>query len=509
MKFYITTPIYYVNDKPHLGHAYTTIAADVLARYHRMCGDETFFLTGTDEHGAKIQEIAQKQGIEPKEFVDKISALFSLAWDTLNISNDFFLRTTNPEHEKAVAYVLQKLYDEKYIYKGEYKALYCVGCEQYKTQADLVDGLCPDHKRAPEIHSEEAYLFALSKLEKKLLKAIKSDELEIKPIERKNEVLSFIEKEGLRDVAISRKKEKVSWGIELPFDKNHTVYVWVDAFLNYLTGLGWPSCAKATEGKPKNNLYQKFWPADVQLMSKDILRVHATIWPALLLALGEALPKKQFIHGYFTIDGQKMGKSLGNVIDPIELAQKYGADVVRYYLMREISFGNDGDVSIKKLEDRYESDLANGLGNLVARVLGMAERYFDGKTPKIISFPLTNIWDKYEEHMNNLKLDQVVETIWSFIGELDRYIDQEQPWVLAKNNPKHLAEVLYILLESLRHIARLLWPFMPSTSEKIFEKLGIIEQERTIKYSEAKSWGELAPGTQVQKGEPLFPRLNT
>ncbi|MDP3244061.1 MAG: methionine--tRNA ligase [bacterium] len=508
-KFYITTPIYYVNDKPHLGHAYTTIAADVLARFHRMKGDDTFFLTGTDEHGAKIQEIAEKQGKAPKEFVDEIAASFAMAWDTLNISNDFFLRTTNPEHEKVVAYVLQKLYDEKYIYKGEYKALYCVGCEQYKTQADLVDGLCPDHKRAPEVHSEEAYMFALSKLEKKLLKAIKSDELEIKPVERKNEVLSFIENEGLRDVAISRRKEKVSWGIELPFDKNHTCYVWVDAFLNYLTGLGWSPYAETSEDKPKNKDYQKFWPADVQLMSKDILRVHATIWPGLLLALGEDLQKTMFIHGYFTIDGQKMSKSLGNVIDPVKLAQEYGVDVVRFYLLKEIPFGNDGDVSIEKLKKCYDSQLANGLGNLVARVLGMSERYFDGVVPPITSSRLTNVWNAYEDYMARFQLDQALETVLLFMRELDRFIDQQQPWTLAKIDKEKLAEVMYILLESLRHIARMLWPFMPSTSEKIFEKLSIVEQERAIKYSEAKTWGELTPGTKVAKGESLFSRLQT
>ena len=497
-KFYITTPIYYTNDKPHIGHAYTTIAADVLARYHRLRGDETFFLTGTDEHGAKVQEIAEKKKKSPKEFVDEISASFALAWDTLHISNNYFLRTTDPAHEEAVRWVLQKLYDKKYIYKGEYKALYCVGCEQYKTQADLVDGKCPDHKREPEIHAEEAYLFALSKFEKKLLKAIEKDELKISPITRKNEMVAFYKNGGLKDIAISRRKEKVSWGIELPFDKNHTCYVWIDAFLNYLTGLGWPT---------KKAMAKKFWPADVQLMSKDILRVHASIWAGMLLALGEKLPKQLFIHGFFTIDGQKMSKSLGNVIDPVELAQKYGADVTRYYLLREISFGQDGDISTQKLEGRYEGELANGLGNLVARVLGMTEKYTDGKVPEVAPTHLANVWEGYEDHLNNLAIDRALDTVWAFIGELDKYIDQEQPWVLAKTDPERLKKVLYVLLESLRHLGWLLWPFMPETSETIFGKLGILKEEKQKIYEQLKAWGGLQPGTKVQKGDALFPRL--
>lgn len=499
-KFYITTPIYYTNDKPHIGHAYTTIAADVLARYHRLRGDETFFLTGTDEHGAKVQEIAEKKKKSPKEFVDEISASFALAWDTLHISNNYFLRTTDPAHEEAVRWVLQKLYDKKYIYKGEYKALYCVGCEQYKTQADLVDGKCPDHKREPEIHAEEAYLFALSKFEKKLLKAIEKDELKISPITRKNEMVAFYKNGGLKDIAISRRKEKVSWGIELPFDKNHTCYVWIDAFLNYLTGLGWPT---------KKAMAKKFWPADVQLMSKDILRVHASIWAGMLLALGEKLPKQLFIHGFFTIDGQKMSKSLGNVIDPVELAQKYGADVTRYYLLREISFGQDGDISTQKLEGRYEGELANGLGNLVARVLGMTEKYTDGKVPEVAPTHLANVWEGYEDHLNNLAIDRALDTVWAFIGELDKYIDQEQPWVLAKTDPERLKKVLYVLLESLRHLGWLLWPFMPETSETIFGKLGILKEEKQKIYEQLKTWGGLKPGIKVSKGDALFPRLTS
>ena len=502
-KFYITTPIYYANNKPHIGHAYTTIAADVLVRYHRMRGEKTYFLTGTDEHGAKIQEIANKLGQTPKDFVDNISSAFAFAWDTLNISNDYFIRTTDPKHEKVVQLVLTELYNKKYIYKGQYEALYCVGCEQYKTQADLVNGKCPDHQREPEIHSEEAYLFKLSAFQDELLKRIKNDQLKIGPEARKNEIISFYEKEGLKDVAFSRRKEKVSWGIELPFDKNHTCYVWIDAFLNYLTGLGWTG---ENFKRQAENLKLNFWPPDVQLMSKDIMRVHATIWPALLLALDLDLPKQIFIHGYFTINGQKMSKTLGNVVDPVEVAQKYSPDVLRYFLLREIPFGRDGDFSFKRLEERYEADLANGLGNLVARILKMAEKYTESKVPEIAPTHLVNIWKSYENYFTALELDQVLEIIWSFIKELDRFIDSEQPWILAKINDKRLKNVIYVLLESLRHLAWQIWPFMPKTSETIFAKLGLADELKKS-YDEGKKWGGLMPGIVVSKGGPLFPRL--
>jgi methionyl-tRNA synthetase len=496
-KFYITTPIYYANAKPHIGHAYTTIAADVLARYHRMKGEEVFFLVGTDEHGEKIQKKAQEGGKLPQEFVDEVSASFKLAWDILDISNDYFIRTTDKEHERAVQFVLQTLFEKKYIYRGRYEALYCLGCEQYKTKADLVNGKCPDHQREPEIRSEEAYLFKLSLFQSELLKRIKNDEFKILPLERKNEVISFLEKEELKDIAISRRKEKVQWGVEFPFDKNHTCYVWIDAFLNYLTGLGWPS---------QKQKFKKFWPADIQLMSKDILRVHATIWPALLLALEIELPKVLFIHGFFTVNGQKMSKSVGNVIDPVEITQKYSPDVFRYFILREIPFGQDGDFSLKRLEKRYESDLANSLGNLVARVLGITERYTKNEVPKIAKNCLINPWEKYEYYFATLELDKVLETIWIFIGELNRFIDQEKPWALTKTNEKKLKEVVYILLESLRYLGWFLWPFMPTTSETIFSYLGL-NNELKKRYNEGKKWGGLKPGIKINKGEPLFPRL--
>jgi methionyl-tRNA synthetase len=498
-KFYITTPIYYANAKPHIGHAYTTITADVLARYHRMRGDDVYFLTGTDEHGVKIQQIADKTGKKPKEFVDEISAAFSEAWDVLNISNDNFIRTTDSAHVRAVKEVAQELFDKKIIYKGKYEALYCVGCEQYKTKAELVDGKCPDHKTEPEMHTEEAYLFRMSKFQEELSKLIKNDKFKIGPETRKNEIISFYEKEGLKDVAISRKKEKVPWGIELPFDKNHTLYVWIDAFLNYLTGLGWPKDKK---------LYKKFWPADLQLMSKDILRVHATIWPALLLAMGEKLPKQLFVHGYFTIDGQKMSKSLGNVIDPVELAQKYGVDEVRYFLSREISFGEDGDFSFIRFEGRYNADLANGLGNLVARVLSMCEKYFDSKIPKKTSGSAAPTWESYEINMEKLAPHLALKDVWDLISFCDSFINTEAPWQLAKFDKERLSRVIYTLLETLRHIAWQIAPFMPMTSDKIFEQLGLKpETEKKKSLEEAKVWGGLASGKKIKKGAALFPRL--
>ncbi len=498
-KFYITTPIYYVNDVPHIGHAYTTIMADILARYHRMRGDDVFFLTGTDEHGAKIKQIADKVGKKPKEFVDEISAAFSTAWDTLNISNDNFIRTTNPAHKKAVQEVAQKLFDNGFIYKGKYEALYCLGCEQYKTKTDLVDGKCPDHKSEPEVRSEESYLFKMSKFQDELLQRIKKDEFKIRPETRKNEIISFYEKEGLKDVAISRRKESVPWGIELPFDKDHTLYVWIDAFLNYLTGLGWPK-------NDKN--YKKFWPADVQLMSKDILRVHATIWPAMLLALGEQLPKQFFIHGYFTIDGQKMSKSLGNVVDPVALAGKYGVDEVRYFLSREVSFGEDGDFSFARLEERYNAELANGLGNLVSRVLAMCEKYFDGKIPEKTSGSAARTWQSYEINMEKLALHLALKDVWDLIAFCDQFINTEAPWQLVKVDKERLSRVIYTLLETLRHIAWLIAPFMPMTSDKLFEQLGLApEKEKKKSFEKAKEWGGLAPGKKIKRGVVLFPKI--
>ncbi len=481
--FYVTTPIYYVNAAPHLGSAYTTIAADVLARHYRSkYGKENvFFMTGTDEHGAKIQEIAEKAGKSPKEFTDEISEEFKKAWKNLNINYDYFIRTTDKHHEDAVAKITQQLYDQGDIYKGNYQALYCVGCEQYKTKSELVDGkICPDHNRECEIHEEEAYLFKLSKYEDRLKELIEKDEILIRPETRKNEILSFI-RGGLEDVAVSRKKENVSWGVDLPFDKNHTVYVWIDAFLNYLTGLGWPEDTAKSDN---------FWPADVQLMAKDIIRVHSTIWQAMLLALGLPTSKQLFVHGYFTVNGKKMSKTLGNVLEPNALVEKFGADAVRYAVLREFPFGTDGDVSEEKIADRYNYDLANGVGNLLQRTIVLVNKFnipVTNKKMELVGNDVGGTWkhkDEINNMIENLDFSNALFDIWTYyIKPANELMETEKPWELAKTDIEGATKVLDYCMKNLNTISELIAPFMPDTSEKMKKQLET-----------------LVP-------EPLFPRL--
>jgi len=479
-KFYITTPIYYTNASIHLGGAYTTIVADVLARWHRFQGEDVFFLTGTDEHGQKVQEIAEQNKQNPKEFVDKIVVEFKEAFKLLNISNDNFIRTTDPFHEQEVKDLLNTLYKKKLIYKGFYESYYCVGCEQYITQADLVDGKCLLHNRTPELKKEEAYLFKLSSFQKKLHSLIKTGKYKILPEIRKKEILNFIEC-GLQDVSISRLKEKISWGIELPFDKKHTAWVWPDAFWNYVSGL---------RQTGKDN-FKKFWPADVQLMAKDILRVHATIWPALLLGAGYKLPKNLFVHGYFTIGGQKMSKSLGNVISPIYLTKTYGADSVRYYLMRNLPFGSDGDVSEHGLVERYNSELADKLGNLVSRVSTLAEKYGLEKTKNKLLKELK--LKQIEKEMQNFEVDKALNDIFAFIDICNEYVQNKKPW------ETHDKKVLYELVDSIKATAILLWPFIPGTSEKIAKHFGFeIKYENIEKSLDYKN---------IKKAEILFKKI--
>jgi len=464
--FYITTPIYYANASPHIGSAYTTIAADILARWNRLLGKKVFFLTGTDEHGQKIQETANKAGLNPKKFVDEIAEKFKQTFKLLNISNDDFIRTTDKKHEEEVKKILQELYNKKLIYKGVYEALYCIGCEQYKTRNELIEGKCPLHKTEPQIVKEESYMFKLSNFQDNLIEIIKKDSYQILPEKRKNEVLAFIQ-EGLQDIAISRLKSKVSWGIELPFDKEHTCYVWVDAFWNYITGL-----------KSKEN--QKiFWPPNTQLMANDILRVHATIWPALLLALDYKLPKTLFVHGYFTVNGHKMSKSLGNVISPEYIAEKYSVDTLRYYIMRKISFGHDGDFSEEALKDAHNNELANKLGNLVSRVSTLAEKYGLEKTKHTL--PIENTLKQVEDHFKNYELHKVLEIIFTYIDRTNEYIQEKKPWEVSspqREAPQQSEEarnksesnsrkVLYELVLAIKNISILISPFMPQTAEKI------------------------------------------
>jgi len=471
-KFYITTPIYYVNDRMHLGHAYTTVAADVLARYHRLKGEKVFFLTGTDEHGGKIEETAKELKKSPQQLCDENSQNFKEGWEKLNISYDNFIRTTDASHKKAVTKAIEILHKKGLIYKGIYKGLYCLGCEQYKTKSDLVAGKCPEHKTVPEVMEEESYLFKLFEFEKELKKKIKDDELKIRPQERKREVLEFL-KRGLRTISVSR--EKVKWGIPLPFDKKLTAYVWIDALLNYLTGIGW-------DGDPEK--LPEFWPPNVQLMAKDIIRVHATIWPAILLGLGISLPKQLFVHGYFTIEGQKMSKSLGNVIWPEQLIEKFGADATRYLLLSLCPFGRDGDISWKKLEEKYNADLAKGLGNLVSRVISLSDKLGvqQAAVPNNVGMAFgdsSSAKKRYQKALGNFQFNEALIAIWEIIGNFDRYIEREKPWEGGKRAKQVIVNSLY----GLKEIAVLLKPFLPQTSEKILKQI------------------------ETRKSEPLFSRL--
>lgn len=463
-KFYITTPIYYVNDVPHIGHAYTSVAADVLARFHKSMGEDVFFLTGTDEHGAKIEEAAEKAGQKPKEFVDSLVPKFIYAWETLDIKYDKFIRTTDPGHERVVQEFVAKLQEKGYVEKRKYSGLYCVSCERFYTKDELVDGKCPDHKRECITHSEENYFFLLSKAAKDfdLEGKIKKNEIKVGPDARKNEVLGKI-KAGLEDVSISR--QNVSWGIKYPGDDSQTIYVWVDALINYLTA------TKIFKNGP-------VWPAQLHLMAKDILWFHAIIWPAMLLAVGEKTPEQVFAHGFFTIDGQKMSKTIGNVLDPIALADKFGTDAVRYALLREFPFGEDGDISEEKIAGRYQNDLGNELGNLLQRTLVMAGKYEvkpeDYKNELIAGVSVS---------LDEFRFDQALEKIWEVVRECNVIIDQEKPWELAKTDPKKLQTVLGAVLEKLGSVAVSLEPFMPETAQKMKEQLVSL------------------------KPEPLFPRL--
>lgn len=481
-KFYVTTPIYYANAPAHIGGAYTTIAADVLKRWNQVLGKDTFFLTGTDEHGQKIQEAAEEANEKPQQFVDKIAKQWKELFKKLNISNNFFIRTTNTEHEKEVQNILQKLYEKGYIYKGNYESHYCVGCEQYLSENDLVEGKCPLHNKKPELRKEEAYLFKLSGFQDKLIELIENGEYEILPKRMRKEVLTFL-KSGLRDISISRLKEKIRWGIELPFDKNHTCFVWVDAFWNYLTGLS------------INNKFEEFWPADVQLMARDILRVHATIWPALLMAMGHELPKTLFIHGYFTVRGRKMSKSLGNIIDPLELLKKYPSDSIRYYLMRNIPFGQDGDVSEQVITDRHNNELANKLGNLVSRIAGLAEKKGIEKTENSFLKKL-NI-EKIKDLFNNYEFDKGLNKIFDFIDDCNEYVQNKKPW---ETNDKR---VLYEISDSIRVICILLWPFIPNACEDISRRFRF----EVGKDSFAQIRKPLEEDSKIKKGKILFKKI--
>jgi len=498
--FYITTPIYYVNARPHLGSAYTTIAADVLARFHRMKGEEVFFLAGTDEHGAKVAETALKEKMDPQELCNQNSAKYQEAWDTLKISYNNFIRTTDSEHKEMVIQVLKKLNDKKLIYKGVYQGLYCVGCERYYTPKELINGECPIHRKKAISLSEDCYFFKLSIFREKLLKLIREDELIIEPLERKNEILGFLELNELEDLAISR--ANVKWGIPLPWDQDQTIYVWVDALLNYLSGIGW---------KGQLNKIPKQWPPEIQLLGKDILRFHAVIWPALLLALKMPLPHRLYVHGFFTINGQKMGKSAGNTIDPEEMARVFGVDALRWMTLSSFPFGHDGDISQSKFYDKYNSDLSNGLGNLLRRVLSLAEKAKEDFQPpakpehNFHDF-VENVWQDYEHLLEELKFANVSTLINSLVAFCDRYVNENEPWKLFKDDFNQYKNVIYNLLESLRHIAWMVRPFMPDKSDEILRGLSLGASEKNKTLIVGKKWGQTSFG-KISQGKILFPRL--
>ena len=446
-KFYVTTSIAYTNAPPHIGFSQELIQADVIARYHQILGEEVFFLTGTDEHGLKIARAAEKAGKAPEEFTNELSSKFKELRNILNLSNNDFIRTTDKKHETYVKNFLTKLYKKGEIYQGVYKGLYCIGCEEFKNKSDLVGGKCPLHQSKPEKIEEKNYFFKLSKYQKKLIELIEKNHLKVEPVERKNEILGFLRKQKLQDISISR--EKVEWGVILPWDKKQTIYCWIDALLNYLSG------------------GENCWPADLHLIGRDILKFHAVIWPALLIASGYKPPKKIFAHGFFTLEGKKISKTLGNIVYADDLIKKYQPDVVRYFLLRAIPFGKDGDFSEELLIKRYNSDLANDLGNLIKRTEAMAVKYFDGNIIKLSkaekdlsNFDITGIWQKVEEDIVNLHFDAALAIIWQLISTTNKYIDKEKPWQNEKNRAKVLANLIGVI----REIGQLILPFLPHTS---------------------------------------------
>jgi methionyl-tRNA synthetase len=449
---YFTTPIYYVNDKPHLGHAYTTLAIDVLTRYYRLSGQEVFFLTGTDEHGAKIAQATEKSGKSPQDFCDEISGLFKQAWKNLNIDYSYFIRTTDKQHEQKVKEFLTILKDKGYLYEGEYQGLYCVGCEKFITEKELVNGECPDHKCPPQKVAEKNWFFKLKEFLPQVENLIASGQLLVGPEQAKQEVLGLF-KQGLDDISISR--QNVAWGIKLPWDENQTCYVWVDALLNYWTAL-------QQEGR------QYLWPADLHLVGRDILKFHCIYWPALLLAAGFSLPKQVFAHGYFTINGHKMSKTIGNIIDPNDLVKKYGVDATRYLLLSQFPFGNDGDISSDRLDEKYNSDLAKGLGNLTARVVTLASKLsVKGPVETRESEKIVEVRNSCSQAFKQLNFYEALAAIWDLVGYCDKVIDTEKPW----ENKANSQQVVATLLIHLREVAKLLTPFLPATAEKIFRQI--------------------------------------